>query len=82
MDATSVFDIGPEVARERMAKLTFRERQVAELLAMGVSNDDIADRLSLSKRTVDIYRHHAKRKLGVRSMHGVPRIVFAAKFAG
>jgi predicted ATPase/DNA-binding CsgD family transcriptional regulator len=47
--------------------LTKREWQVAEQLAEGLSNKDIASRLLISKRTVDSHVEKILGKLGVRS---------------
>jgi DNA-binding NarL/FixJ family response regulator len=57
------------------AALSARERQVLGLMAEGLSNADIADRLSISEKTV---RNHASNifdKLGVWSR--AQAIVFA-----
>jgi predicted ATPase/DNA-binding CsgD family transcriptional regulator len=47
--------------------LTRRERQVADLVADGLGNRDIAERLYLSKRTVDSHLEHIFAKLGFSS---------------
>jgi len=47
--------------------LTKREWQVAEQVAEGLSNKDIASRLLISKRTVDGHVERILGKLGVRS---------------
>ncbi len=57
------------------ASLSARERQVLSLMTEGLSNDDIAGRLSISEKTV---RNHASNifdKLGVWSR--AQAIVFA-----
>lgn len=46
--------------------LTHREDQVLRLLDMGLSNQEIADRLGISVRTVKNHVHHILEKLGVR----------------
>jgi non-specific serine/threonine protein kinase len=47
--------------------LTAREWEVALLVAEGLSNQKIADRLVISKRTVDAHVEHIFAKLGVAS---------------
>jgi two-component system response regulator NreC len=47
--------------------LTSREAVVLALLAEGLSNDQIADRLSISKHTVARHRENIMRKLGLHS---------------
>ncbi len=47
--------------------LTSRERQIAEFVARGLSNREIAERLVISKRTVDAHVNHIFGKLGLSS---------------
>jgi DNA-binding CsgD family transcriptional regulator len=47
--------------------LTSREREIAELAARGHTNQQIADLLVLSRRTVGNHLSHAYMKLGVSS---------------
>lgn len=47
--------------------LSDREREVLQLAAEGLSNPQIAERLSLSPRTVEMHRAHLMRKLGLKT---------------
>jgi DNA-binding NarL/FixJ family response regulator len=49
------------------AKLTKREREVLQLLADGLRQDDIAKQLFISRKTVGTHVANILRKLGVRS---------------
>jgi predicted ATPase/DNA-binding CsgD family transcriptional regulator len=50
-----------------IAMLTKREREIAELVASGLSNREIAGRLFISKRTVDAHVEHIFGKLEISS---------------
>ena len=47
--------------------LTKREQQIASLVASGLSNREIAEKLVISKRTVDAHVDHIFAKLGISS---------------
>jgi DNA-binding CsgD family transcriptional regulator len=47
--------------------LTAREREIASLMADGLSNRDIAEKLVISEGTVDVHVKHILGKLGFRS---------------
>jgi DNA-binding NarL/FixJ family response regulator len=53
--------------------LTARERQVLQLAAEGHTNTGIADRLGISRRTVETHRANLSRKLGFRSQSDLVR---------
>ncbi|GAA2118667.1 hypothetical protein GCM10009780_78020 [Actinomadura alba] len=55
------------VPEARRPVLTPREREVAELVADGLSNRKIAERLYVAKRTVDAHVEHIFTKLGFTS---------------
>ncbi len=56
-------------------QLTWREQETAELVAEGLSNKAIADRLGVSVRTVEGHLNHAFGKLGVESRTELVRLV-------
>jgi DNA-binding CsgD family transcriptional regulator/tetratricopeptide (TPR) repeat protein len=58
-----------------LAALSDREREVAELVAAGRTNREIAEELFLSKRTVDTHLAHVFEKLGVSSRAAVAAVV-------
>lgn len=51
----------------RAGALTAREREIAGLVAEGLMNREIAERLVISKRTVDAHVEHIRAKLGASS---------------
>jgi DNA-binding NarL/FixJ family response regulator len=51
-----------------LERLSAREREVLQLTVEGRSSAEIAERLSLSRKTVETYRGRVMEKLGVRDM--------------
>ncbi|MET7467461.1 response regulator [Micromonospora sp. NPDC005686] len=62
----TLHDSEPVRPSSLLATLTERERQVAAMVAEGMSNADIADQLTLSPLTVKTHVNHAMSKLGAR----------------
>ena len=54
-----------------LEKLSTREREVLQLLAEGRTGSEIAQRLSLSQKTVETYRARLVEKLGIRDVAGL-----------
>lgn len=61
----------------RLALLTPQELQIAELVAGGMTNPEVASAVFLSRKTVEMHLTKVYRKLGVRS-----RVDLARTFAG
>ncbi|MEV5969321.1 response regulator transcription factor [Streptomyces sp. NPDC051921] len=58
--------VAPTDTAERLSVLTAREREVVHLIATGLSNEQIADRLVISPLTAKTHVTRAITKLGVR----------------
>ncbi|HET7546702.1 MAG TPA: response regulator [Usitatibacter sp.] len=61
--------------RELLARLTEREREVALLLAEGLHNVEVAERLAISPRTVEVHKARVMEKLGARNLAEIIRVV-------
>jgi FixJ family two-component response regulator len=55
-------------ARRRAGSLTQREREVLDLVVAGKPNREIAARLGLSPKTVEVHRAHVMEKMGAQSV--------------
>ena len=64
--------------RRRLESLTPRERQVLELIVDGASNKSIAAALSISPRTVEIYRANVMSKMRADSLSELVRLTLSA----
>ena len=64
-------------APDRLDVLTLREKQVSHMVAEGLSAKEIAKRLSISPRTVEIHRANAIGKLGLRNLAELVRVINA-----
>jgi two-component system, LuxR family, response regulator FixJ len=65
-------------ARERLSRLTARERSVLDILVRGRSNKVAAYELGISPRTVEIHRAHIMNKLHASGLSDLVRIVLVA----
>lgn len=61
--------------RIRFATLTRRETEIADLLADGKQNKEIAATLDISPRTVESHRASIMSKLNVRTISALTRVV-------
>ena len=80
--AASGAEPGNLAAQEPWELLTAREREVATLVADGLTNKDIAARLVVSKRTVDAHVEHILGKLGYSSRVQVAALASAQQPEG
>jgi len=62
----------------RLAALTAREREVLELAAQGLHAKEIAARLGISPRTVEVHKTRIMDKLGVRNVAELVRFALGA----
>lgn len=72
----------PDLPRFVEASLTPREREVAQLVALGFQDGEIADRLHLSKFTVKQYLKSTYRKLRLRSRVDLARLLTVPSSTG
>lgn len=68
-------------ARDRIARLSQREREVLDWLANGSSNKAIARALAISPRTVEIHRANMMDKLGAKHSAEAVRLRLEAELA-
>lgn len=69
-----------DAARKALQDLTARERDVLPLILAGHSSKDIARRLAISHRTVEIHRARIMRKTGSATLVQLAAIARAAEF--
>lgn len=69
---------GAGEARQRLATLTPRERDVLEGVVNGWTNRAIAQSLKISQRTVELHRAHLMDKLGARNVSQLVRLSLLA----
>lgn len=84
IDTASAWDRRRDAAAQAsaaIAKLTPREKEVAELMSRGLSSKHIARHLDLSPRTVEANRARILKRLGVSSSAEAIRIFLIAELA-
>jgi two-component system response regulator DevR len=69
----------PEPADERLARLTEQERRILDLLADGLTNREIAERMYLAEKTVKNYVSNLLAKMGMQRR--TEAAVYAARLA-
>jgi len=67
--------IPKKVVSERLAKLTSREHEVLEHLLEGNMNKEIAVKLGVSLRTVEVHRSRIKEKMQARGIADLIRMI-------
>ena len=65
-----------EMVSQRLALLSQRERQILDCMTEGLITKEIAKRLDISPRTVDVHRSQIKQKLGLRSSAQVGHLLY------
>lgn len=73
----SLMPSGPPGGLPGAALLTERERQIARLVSEGLKNREIADRLYVTQKTVEMHLSRIFAKLGVSNRVGVARALYA-----
>jgi DNA-binding NarL/FixJ family response regulator len=56
---------------DKSKTLTAREKQIIGLLADGLTNRQVAEKLFVSKRTIDAHRRGIKQKTGEKTLAGL-----------
>lgn len=70
-----------DAIREKLATLSGREREVMEGLVDGKANKLIAYELSISARTVEVYRANVMTKMQARTLSELVRMVMISRLA-
>jgi DNA-binding CsgD family transcriptional regulator len=71
--------VEPERALYLYERLTAREKQVATMMAEGMSNEKIANELEISIKTLDIHRGNVKQKFDEKTSACIAKIVWVAR---
>ena len=66
-----IFEATPQQELEGSKELSTREIDVLQLVAKGITNKEIADKLSISLNTVLTHRKNITAKLGIKTVSGL-----------
>jgi FixJ family two-component response regulator len=66
--------VARQSVRQRFRRLTEKEQEVVDLIKEGLPNKEIANRLEITSRAVELRRSSLMRKLGVRSLAELLRL--------
>ena len=67
--------LGQEAIKDRLARLTLRERQVLERVIVGDTNKGVARRLGISEKTVELHRSRVMEKMQARSLAALVKML-------
>ena len=70
-----------QALQERIGKLTAREREILDLVIEGMSTKEMARRLNISPRTVEVHRSRIMRKMDMKTLRDTLRIVLVLRNA-
>lgn len=73
---------GAQEFRRREATLAPREREVLGWVIQGIYNKNIADRMQLSVKTIELYRARGMGKMGARSVAELTRMMVSRQVEG
>jgi RNA polymerase sigma factor (sigma-70 family) len=71
-----------QALQERIGKLTAREREILDLVIEGMSTKEMARRLEISPRTVEVHRSRIMRKMDMKTLRDTLRIVLVLRSGG
>lgn len=80
--AVKLIDSATDTGRNAIGnkgELTERELEILKLIAHELTNDEIAQKLFISKRTVDTHRQHLLKKLQVKNTAGLLKAAYEYK---
>lgn len=68
-----------QALQERIGTLTAREREILDLVIEGMSTKEMARRLEISPRTVEVHRSRIMRKMDMKTLRDTLRIVLVLR---
>ncbi|MHB1215226.1 MAG: response regulator transcription factor [Thiobacillus sp.] len=71
-----------QAIRQRYARLSGREREIMGLAVSGLTSKEIARKLEISPRTVDVHRTHVMHKMGADNVADLVNMAAACDFQG
>ncbi len=71
--------LGQEAIKDRMVRLTPRERQVLDRVIAGDTNKGVARRLGISEKTVELHRSRVMEKMQAGSLASLVKMVSAVQ---
>ena len=77
-EQTQIEDSSLADLKQRLRRLTGREHQVLALVVMGKTNKEVASKLGISSRTVEIHRARVGAKLKARGLSDLVRFAIRA----